>query len=71
MTLTLTSRTGADGRLRLDIPMDRPNREFEVEVTVREPKFQLPPNYFDVLGSITDETFERPRQGNSLTSPTQ
>ncbi|CAN5314803.1 hypothetical protein BH11PLA2_BH11PLA2_51970 [soil metagenome] len=64
MTVTLTSRSGADGRVRLEIPMHQPHRDYQVEVTVREAEaFALPSNYFDVLGTIADATFERPPQG--------
>ena len=56
-----TERTGNDGSLSLRIPLGKPDMEFEVVVVV-QPKSpsaapQLPPGYFDLLGSVDDETF--------------
>ncbi|HVJ69345.1 MAG TPA: hypothetical protein VM510_15270 [Caulifigura sp.] len=34
-TILLTSKSGADGRLRFEIPVEEPNAEFEVEVVLR------------------------------------
>jgi hypothetical protein len=51
--------------LHLEVPVGTPNTEFEVEVVVR-PRAGgrlLPPGYFDLIGSIDDETFVRPPQG--------
>ena len=54
-------RTGRDGALSLRIPLGQPDTEFEVVVVV-QPKSsadtpRLPSGYFDLLGSIDDETF--------------
>lgn len=66
MHMILNSRSGADGVLHLAIPVSGADRDFHVEVTVRDPDaFVLPEHYFDVLGSIADATFERPPQGES------
>lgn len=64
-SIVLHSRSGQDGILHLDVPVGRPDMEFEVKVVVR-PKsggVPLPPGYFDLIGSIDDETFVRPPQG--------
>lgn len=35
MSIVLTSRSGPDSKLHLEIPVSQPGTEFEVEVTVR------------------------------------
>jgi hypothetical protein len=59
-TIVLQSRSGPDSMLHLKVPVDQPDTEFEVEVVVR-PKVPLgqgwPPGYFNLFGSIDDETF--------------
>jgi hypothetical protein len=65
--IVLHSTSGPDGKLHLEVPVGQPNTEFEVEVVVR-PKVasggnDWPPGYFDLFGSIDDETFVRPPQG--------
>jgi hypothetical protein len=57
--LVLHATSGPDGRLHLEVPVGSPNTEFEVEVVVRPKpgKVVLPPGYFDLIGSIDDETF--------------
>lgn len=69
--IRLSERTGKDGSLSLVIPLGDPEREYNVVVVV-EPKSgptplheqDWPPVYFDrTYGSIEDETFERPPQG--------
>ena len=60
-TIQTRERTGRDGALSLRIPLGQPDTEFEVVVVV-QPKSsadtpRLPPGYFDLLGSIDDETF--------------
>lgn len=65
-SIVLTSRSGPDQMLHLDIPVEQADTEFEVEVVVR-PKSQaveLPPGYFDRIGAIQDESFSRPPQGH-------
>lgn len=64
-SIVLHSTSGPDGKLHLEVPVGQPDTEFEVEVTAR-PKSAgvvLPPGYFDLIGSIDDETFVRPPQG--------
>ena len=67
MSIVLTSRSDPDSKLRLEIPVSRPGAEFEVVVTAIPDKnrSRLPPGYFDLIGSIADETFVRPPQGES------
>lgn len=58
-TIVLHSRSGRDGVLHLEVPVGRPDADFEVEVSAR-PRISpvvLPPGYFDLIGSIDDETF--------------
>ena len=65
-TIVLHSRSGSDSKLHLEVPVDQPDTEFEVEVVVRPKKREgngWPPGYFDLFGSIDDETFVRPPQG--------
>jgi hypothetical protein len=64
-SIVLHTTSGPDGKLHLEVPVGQPDTEFEVEVTAR-PKSAAkdwPPNYFDLFGSIDDETFVRPPQG--------
>ena len=66
-TIRVLEKTGKDGTLHLHIPLGKPETEFEVLVMVQpKPAPQTddwPPGYFDLAGSITDETFKRPSQG--------
>jgi hypothetical protein len=68
-TIRVMERTGKDGALHLRIPLGKPEAEFDVVVII-QPKSPgscsdsgWPPGYFDLAGSITDETFVRPPQG--------
>ena len=64
-SIVLKSTSGPDGKLHLEVPVGQPGTEFEVTVTAR-PKssgVELPPDYFKLIGSIDDETFVRPPQG--------
>ena len=64
-SIVLNSTSGPDGKLHLEVPVGQPDTEFEVEITAR-PKsagVELPPDYFKLIGSIDDETFVRPPQG--------
>ena len=72
-TLRVTERTGKDGVLHVSIPLGAPEADFEV-VLVVQPKATGPssaapdqsgwsPDYFNLAGSIDDETFVRPPQG--------
>ncbi len=71
-TLHITERAGKDGILELRIPLGDPETEFDVVVIIqprgsgrppeKKPASEWPPGYFDLFGSITDDTFERPPQ---------
>ena len=73
-TIRVLEKTGKDGTLHLDIPLGKPEAEFE-DVLVIQAKEELtngnspdalgwPAGYFETtFGSITDETFVRPPQG--------
>lgn len=70
-TVRVLEKTGKDGMLNLRIPLGKPEAEFEVVVIV-QPRLPnsatltergWPPGYFDLAGSITDENFVRPPQG--------
>jgi hypothetical protein len=67
-TIRVLEKTGKDGALHLRIPLGKPDAEFEVLVIV-QPRSAAPddngwpPGYFDLAGSITDETFKRQPQG--------
>ncbi|MBS0262311.1 MAG: hypothetical protein JSS02_10205 [Planctomycetes bacterium] len=64
--LLIHSRSGPDSKLHLEVPVGEPNADFEVEILVRSKKMSgegWPPSYFDLFGSVTDETFVRPPQG--------
>ncbi len=73
-TLRITERTGKDGVLHVQVPLGRPDQDFEVVVIVQPaeaPSSSVapedrgwPPGYFDLAGSIDDETFERPPRGD-------
>ena len=58
MNIVLHSRSGPDSKIHLEVPVDRPDTDFEVEVLIRpKPGARiLPPGYFDLIGSIDDET---------------
>jgi hypothetical protein len=66
-TIQSTQKTSSDGTLTLSLPLGQPDTEFEVVVVV-QPKtnrgYSWPPGYFDLAGSIDDETFVRPPQGD-------
>jgi len=72
-TLRLTERTGKDDVLHVSIPLGTPEADFEVVLVVQPKETQpksatpeelgLPAGYFDLAGSIDDETFVRPPQG--------
>jgi hypothetical protein len=73
-TIQVLSTAGSDGFLHLRIPVDKAGAEYEV-VVVLQPKAAAarkptpeelgwPPGFFEkTAGSIQDETFERPPQG--------
>jgi hypothetical protein len=64
--ILIRSRSGPDSKLHLEVPVGQPNMEFEVEVTVRPQNpisADWPTGYFELFGSIADETLVRPPQG--------
>lgn len=73
-TIRVAERTGKDGILHLRIPVGQPEADYEAVVvlqpqgasSVATPSEQgWPAGYFEqVPGSITDETFVRPPQGD-------
>jgi len=64
-TIQISERTGTGGTLNLRVPLGKPDTEFDV-VLVVQPKRAAgrgwPPGYFDLFGSVDDETFVRPPQ---------
>jgi hypothetical protein len=72
-TIRVSEKTGKDGTLLLRIPLGMPEVEVEVVVVVQPKETSAPAStpeergwpagYFDLAGSITDETFVRPPQG--------
>ena len=65
-TVLMHSRSGSDSKLHLEIPVGRPDTEFDVEVVARPINATgeaWPPGYFDLFGSLDDESFVRPSQG--------
>jgi hypothetical protein len=65
-SIVLHSTSGPDGKLRLEVTVGQPNTAFEVEVVVRPKQAEgkgWPPGYFELFGSIDDDTFVRPPQG--------
>ena len=69
-TILVREKTGKDGTLSLRIPLGKPEAEYEVLVVVQPNEAGTtpeergwPPGYFDLAGSIDDETFVRPPQG--------
>ena len=62
--IVLHSVTGPDGVLHLDVPLGRPDTAYEVEVVLhpRPAGGALPPAYFDLIGSVDDDTFVVHRQ---------
>src|SRR5688500_4124420 len=72
-TIQLSERTGADGTLTLRVPVGRPDTEVAVVVVV-QPKGPAvggwPPGYFDLFGSVTDDTFVvHPQPGSGPAGP--
>ena len=70
-TIRVREKTGKDGMLSLRIPLGKPEAEYEVLVVVQPTTTATtpeergwPPGYFEkTFGSIGDETFVRPPQG--------
>ena len=61
-SINMREKTGADGVLHLNIPLEMPDQEYEVIVYVHPRLTKWPPGYEELFGSITDETFVRPPQ---------
>lgn len=64
--LLLRSRSGPDGKLHLEVPVGAANVEFDIELVVRQHAAspnEWPAGYFDLFGSISDESLVRPPQG--------
>jgi len=73
-TICVSERTGSDGVLHLRIPVGQPEAEYDA-VVVLQPRaadyasgtpesLGWPSGYFErTFGSITDQTFLRPPQG--------
>ncbi|CAN5123111.1 hypothetical protein BH10PLA2_BH10PLA2_21420 [soil metagenome] len=57
-SIVLRSMSGADGKLHLEVPVGQADMEFEVELFVRPSTTarEFPPGYFDLLGSVDDDT---------------
>ena len=64
-TIRVLEKTSKDGTLNLCIPLGKPDVECEVVVTIHQQTDDRgwPKGYFDLAGSITDETFKRHPQG--------
>ena len=66
-TIRVSEKTDKEGTLLLRIPLGKPEAEFEVLVVVQPKEASTasttpeergwPPGYFDLAGSIDDETF--------------
>jgi hypothetical protein len=69
-TVTLKSRVGPDGVLRLELPVGMRDVDLDVVVVVNPATAAdaWPPEFFSqVVGSIDDPTFIRPPQGEPET----
>jgi hypothetical protein len=70
-TIRVFEKTGKDGALSLRIPLGTPETDFDVLVVVQPKEVNpsptdlgWPPGYFEAtFGSIDDDTFVRPPQG--------
>jgi hypothetical protein len=73
-TIRVLEKTDKNGTLRLNIPLGKPEAEYEIVLVVQAKealsKIETPeergwpPGYFEAtFGSIDDETFVRPPQG--------
>jgi hypothetical protein len=59
-TIRMRERTGTDGTLTVRVPLGRPDTEFDVVLVVQAQvatSGPLPAGYYDLIGSIDDETF--------------
>jgi hypothetical protein len=57
-SIVMQSRSGPDSKLHLEVAVGQPDTEFEVELVVRPKAITrtFPPGYFDLIGSVDDET---------------
>ncbi len=72
-TIRVREKTDKGGVLQLRIPLGKPEAEYEVVLVLQSQEAAAkavtpeelgwPPGYFDLAGSIDDETFVRPPQG--------
>ncbi len=69
-TIRVVQKTAADGTLSLHIPLDNPEMEYEVVVIITPRHEEVVPQgrdwphgYFELAGSIDDDTFCRHPQG--------
>ena len=64
-TIKLNTRVGADGILKLELPLRVSDAELEVLVVVQPVEMRAwPPGYFDkTAGSLADTPIERAPQG--------
>jgi hypothetical protein len=71
-TIHVHGKTNSNGILHIEVPLGRPDVEYEVELIAQPveevPKVDAkgwPEGYFErVVGAIKDETFERHPQGD-------
>ena len=67
--IRVLEKTDKDGVLSMRIPLGQPDVEYEVMIVAQptaSPEGRAwPPGYFDLAGSIDDDTFVRPPQGES------
>jgi hypothetical protein len=74
-TVHVVESTGKDGVLSLRIPLGQPDTQYEVVIVAQPTRTAAEPGcwpsgYFDLAGSIDDDTFVRPPQGE-LPSPVE
>jgi hypothetical protein len=66
-SIKIRSHVGKDGILHLDIPVEMPNTEIEVTVTIQRVTPQqrgwMPGFFEEVIGGWVGEPLERPEQG--------
>lgn len=72
-TIRILEKTDKDGVLQVRIPLGKPDAEYDVVLqlhpkvappqTATPEELGWPPGYFDLAGSIDDETFTRQPQG--------
>lgn len=59
-TIQTRGRTDTDGTLTVRVPLGRPDTDFDVVLVAQPqapPDGKWPPGYFDLFGSVEDETF--------------